>query len=80
MVHVKKEWDFEIPKTCASCPMLHCERDGNATLEFCSLKKGHWSKCLVSYKDNYNFSLNTYGEMTRDKDCPLIDGESYEIP
>ncbi len=82
MVHVKitQKFDFEIPETCANCPMRYAEYDGNATIEFCRLKNSkEWVKNTISYTSRV---LTKHGEKyvhTRDKKCPLKDDESYKI-
>ena len=53
--------DFEMPKTCADCPIFFCE------FTYCSITGTWYSHCLVEYDfDPCKARMN---------DCPLVEVE-----
>lgn len=81
-VIVHREENFEIPKSCKDCPMLRRDSDGQETIEFCKLKNNsNPYDNIVKYAEYKTTSIwdKVEYEYFRDKNCPLEDGQTYQI-
>ena len=66
----QKSITFEMPEKCSRCPMLQHDQYGNASIPYCLLLKpgpNGFGNCVDDRSE------------TRDRDCPLKDGETYLI-
>ena len=81
-VVVYREEIFEIPESCKDCPMLRSDNDGHETIEFCKLKNmpNPYDNIVryAEYKTANTLDKEKY-EYFRDKNCPLEDGQTYQI-